>query len=665
MKQKLIILIISLFLQNFLGAQNFIRLADLTGIDPTTEELSRVEKAIKEVTDIMPVQDRPLFKVYDVGFYIYDQNVASSWEDMKTKVENDPNSDYYLIFGRESTNDGLNTKIRVKLKLPNSQIYNCLTQEERDNLEKYIQKIANDKKSYRYADFEVPAIELLKEYVFKVVTCNCKTDTPECQKFSGFSYLDIQLGGLGFRKKEIKLGSNSTWASGNQGIYDYVGKKVIIDGTEYDIADQVSEGKAIIEAQQQIMPDTIIETSVTGKVYILDNESFTNGEWENAKNQALTNDFVEYWVILTGSNGKTYLYSRFTIGSALVPVAAKGENTGNRSGVVVPTPFSIALNTLGNAAIDALIQTIGLRIFDLDARSQPTELDRWLKAWSKIDKLAAAWEGISSLIPWKNVAGSELKGAILRAAMSGIAVVIDRATSPNYPNYSVKDGIVDFTITFGASSLTQIIAQKFNLSSSPRLIAEGLDNWYFALSKGPLRKIVFHASKFYDDFKGGVVHAGKYWENNVLIQGIKKIDLMGGLKSQIGGDFINIDFSQSIQRGIRGDATALSQFIPENSIDEIICNNPFLGTGAGLNAETYFKEIAKIIKSGGKVIISGQTQNKYFNGVNQALASKYGFTIETFQGTLLQQFQSLKFYTSNGVNQITNSTMFSTVLIKQ
>ena len=57
------------------------------------------------------------------------------------------------------------------------------------------------------------------------MTCNCKTDTPECQKFSGFSYLDIQLGGLGFRKKEIKLGSNSTWASGNQGIYDYVGKK--------------------------------------------------------------------------------------------------------------------------------------------------------------------------------------------------------------------------------------------------------------------------------------------------------------------------------------------------------------------------------------------------------------------------------------------------------
>jgi hypothetical protein len=662
MKRSILTSLLALFLVGFASAQNFIRLTDASGITPTTEELSSIETAVQQAVDILPTADRPLFKVYDAGFYIHNivmiGGIPPVWEQIKTDVENLPSSEYYLIFGRESSSEGLNTKVRVKLKLPTTSAYSCLTEEERGNLERYIEQVANDNLSFRYTQAEVAALELLKDYLYKIIVCNCSTVGANCTQFNNFSFLDVQLRGLGFRKKEIQLGGDCAWSNGDQGIYDYFGKQVIIDGISYCITEEIHENKAIIEETTHVMEDTTMYTSVTGKVYILDNQSFTNGEWETAKTAAATNDFVEYWVVLTNNYGKSFLYSRFIVGGSF-PAAAKGDSTANR--LMVPTnPWGIALNALGNAAIDALIQTIGLRILDKDARSQPAELDRWLKAWEKVDKFAAAWEGISSLIPWKKA--GELQGAVLRAATSGIAVVIDRATSPSYPNYTVKDGLLDFTITFGTSALTQIIAQKFNLSSGPRLISEGLDNWYFGSTGGTLKKIIFHVSKVYDDFKNGVVHAGKYWENSALIQGVKKIDLMGGTKSQIGGDFINVDFSTQIQKGIRGDATALSKFIPENSIDEIVCTNPFLGQG--LKAEDYIKEVAKVIKSGKKVYINGTMSNPFYNKVNQSLAAQYGFAIETFQQPLLQQFQFLKFFQTNG-NPIGIEFMRTTVLIKQ
>lgn len=649
MRKSILATLLALFLIGIVSAQNLIRLTDASGIILTPGEISSIETAAQKAIEVLPAADQPLFKVYDVGFYVYNNimlgGIPPIWEQIKTEVENNPNSEYYLIFGRESTSEGLNNKIRVKLKIPTTPAYICLTEEERSNMERYIEQVANDKLDFGYARAEVAALERLKEYFYKILVCNCSGIGANCSQSFDFNFWDPQLRGLGFRRKEIGTGSACPWSNGAQGIYDYFGKQVVIDGISYCITEEIHENKALLDAGGK-----------SGKAYILDNQSFTNGEWQTAKAAATPNGYVEYWVVLTDDDGKSFLYSRFFVGESFP--SAKGDGTASK---LIPTnPWGIALNALGNAAIDAIIQTVGLRILDTDARSQPTELDRWLAAWSKVDKVAAAWEGISSLIPWKKA--GDLQGALLRAATSAMAVVIDRAMSTNYPNYSVRDGLSDFTITFGTSSLTQIIAQKFNLSSGPRMISEGLDHWYFNSTGGPLKTIVFHVSKVYDDFKNGVVHAGKYWENNALIQGVKKIDLMGGTKSQIGGDFINVDFSQQIQKGIRGDATALSRFIPENSIDEIICNNPYLGSG--LVAEDYIKEVAKIMKSGKKVYINGQIQNKYFKGVNQALANQYGFTIETFQAPLLQQFHNLTFFTSGGANLISNSTMLSTVLVK-
>jgi hypothetical protein len=446
MKRSILTSLLALFLVGFAGAQTFIRLTDASGIAPTTEELSSIETAVQQAIDILPASDRPLFKVYDVGFYIHHNVVEGGippiWEQVKTDVENDQNSEYYLIFARESSSEGLNTKIRVKLKLPTSSAYSCLTEEERGNLEKYIEQVANDNLNFRYTQAEVAALELLKDYFYKIVVCNCTNVGTNCSLFSGFSFLDIQLRGLGFRKKEIQIGGASSWISGTQEIYDYAGKEVIIDGFEYDLADQIFENKALMEASVQVLPDTSINTSLTGAVYILDNESFVNGEWEAAKASAFSHDFVEYWVILTHNN-KSYLYSKFTLGE-LQPAAAK-QRQGQERNLTTISPVQAGIKFLGNAAVDAFFQAIIAYKFD------PSVKNFYPDALGKVSYLGAAWEGLSSLIPWKKYTnGNGIAEIALRAASGALVVVLDK--SINDPNYSWEQAWDDFMVGFGAGS---------------------------------------------------------------------------------------------------------------------------------------------------------------------------------------------------------------------
>ena len=448
MKRKITTLFFTLCTFFLLNAQKFVPLTDASGIGLTTGQLTSLENAAQEAVNILPVTDQPLFRVYDVGFYVHTPatigGIPEVWEQVMTNVENDPSSDYYLILGRESSNEGVNRRIRAKLKLPYSSEYACLTEDERGNLEKYIEQVANDNLDYsQYVQAELAALGLLKDYFYKIIECNCSNSGSNCSQFASFTMLDLQLRGLGFRKIQIQLGGSSSWSNGAQGIFDYAGKNVVIAGSEYNIPEQVAEGKAIIEAAVQELPDTSIATSISGEVYILDNESFTNNEWEDAKERATAVDYVEYWVILTNNFGKSYLYSRFTIGE-FVPVAVRGDGFDESRGMVTVSPWGLALKALGNAAVDAVVQAVIIRIVDPGAND-------WGTAWGKVSYLGAAWEGISSLLPWKK----DLASTLVRTATSAFAVVLDNAL--NIPDYTVQQGLVDFGVGFAASGITQLV----------------------------------------------------------------------------------------------------------------------------------------------------------------------------------------------------------------
>jgi hypothetical protein len=453
MRKLLAILVVLFFSTYQLFSQTFNFVADSTRIPPTSKELTDLETASNLVKAQLPSGLQPQFKVYDFGFYSLSRHIQGGydavWEIVKSDVAAKPESDYYIIFGREASDAGPDSKIRVELELPRTSQFNCLDDEKRNNIEKYVQAVANQNLSPSAYHGEIKALEMLEAYIYKIIQCECTGIRTSCDLSVDYKFIDPELTGLGFRKKEIQVGDICSWSNGNQGIFDYFGKQVIIDGQPYCITEQVAEGKAIIEASQQVLPDTTIATSISGKVYILDNVSFANGEWDDAKEQSGQHDYVEYWVIVEDSKtNKFYLYSKFTIGQIEVPVTLRGENnSGNRSSVTV-SPWGLALKALGNAAIDACMQAVIIRLVD-------ETVNDWSTAWGKVSIPGAIWEGLASLIPWKKDMGLSLIG---QTAVRAFAVVLDKAIKT--PNYTVGDGITDFFIGFAASGITQLISPK-------------------------------------------------------------------------------------------------------------------------------------------------------------------------------------------------------------
>lgn len=524
MKKSTLTILLLLILFGFTNAQSYVQLTDASGIILSNSEKSTLENAAQDAIDILPNADRSVFKIYDVGFYIHSESTIDGiepiWENIKADVENDPETEYYLIFGRESNSQGINKRIRVELKLPNSSNYSCLTQEERNNLQNYIEHAANENLDPQYIQSEVAAMNLLKNYFYKIIVCNCENTGENCSQFTDFAYLDNQLGGSGFRKREIQIGGESTWQNGTQEIYNYTGRKVIIDGVEYDIAEQVSEGKALIEAAVQVMPDTSIATNISGKVFILDNESFSNGEWEHAKSESLVNDFVEYWVVLSHPNGKSYLYSKFSLGE-FTPVALTDnkETESAKTFGIIPT-WGDALKALGNAAVDATMQAVIVYLID-------ESVNDWPDAWGKVSYLGAAWEGISSLIPWKKKLNGP-QAFVVRAAMGAFAVTLDNYLKDK-ENYTVSQALIDFGVGFGASAITQLVLHP----KVTNVIGKGTKTARLFFAKG-VRKLNYNSISFLNKISNNAFKSLRGTINKRLLNEVDDAVLINRVKELRG-----------------------------------------------------------------------------------------------------------------------------------
>ena len=156
------------------------------------------------------------------------------------------------------------------------------------------------------------------------------------------------------------------------------------------------------------------------------------------------------------------------------------------------------------------------------------------------------------------------------------------------------------------------------------------------------------------DFVNDLVDANTYIQQGKYIEGVNKIDLMGGKVSQLGGDFVNIDIQAT--KGINGSVTDLSKFIKPNSIDEIVCSSP---------QADFLAESTKVLKPGSKIYINGSSNNTFFNDINKELANANGFDVIALAQPLDARFSSLTFYFSDGIRKIPNSSMLTTVLIKK
>lgn len=320
--RRLLLSIILLFCYFFGFGQKYIQDYNGLGMNLSQQSLNNIEAAIESAIAPMSFDDRSKFRVYDIGFYVHDTTKAEfPYQTFNTwvgSIEEETESDYYVIFGRFYVGEDVPPKILVNVKLP-PVVKECFASDDKYAIDDIIYNEANSIGSFDYADNEIIAIKKLGEKIEYGLKCACydngqnqnpNPDSTLCKsKYEGFKFLNDKLIGLGFRRKQIEIGGAKTWNNEVAGIYDYFGKEVKIDGLPYYIPDEIKDSKAIFDTKTQVLPDTTINVDLNGKVFILDDSSFVNGEWNDAFAEALNLDYCEYWVVLTAPGGNHYLYS--------------------------------------------------------------------------------------------------------------------------------------------------------------------------------------------------------------------------------------------------------------------------------------------------------------------------------------------------------------------
>jgi hypothetical protein len=106
------------------------RIADQTGLTPAPQQLQELEAAACVLIDSFPAAYQDSFAVFDFGFYLHNGATTGGYPEafQQAIAKVQAVKPYYLLFGRQSTEEGVNKKFWVELKLPSGGEFVCLKQ---------------------------------------------------------------------------------------------------------------------------------------------------------------------------------------------------------------------------------------------------------------------------------------------------------------------------------------------------------------------------------------------------------------------------------------------------------------------------------------------------------------------------------------------------------
>ena len=174
---------------NSLSSQNcctsnscYIRLPGFSGFN-IEDYQDQLRVAACELVQAMPNEFQSQFKVIDFGFYSINENMQEGflpfWEKAIQLAENQ--SPYYLLFGKQSDNQGLYTKFWFKLKLPTEGSFSCFESDYFDKIEFKIKKKTKEvyenlgKSPTDYANAEIAGLKELQSLMSDIINCCVQT----------------------------------------------------------------------------------------------------------------------------------------------------------------------------------------------------------------------------------------------------------------------------------------------------------------------------------------------------------------------------------------------------------------------------------------------------------------------------------------------------------
>lgn len=291
MKKQIQVLIFFLFVSTLGISQNCYKLiADMSGIDNTPYQ-SDLETAACDLRNSMPEEFRDKFKVYDFGFYSMTEYMQGGFQSVWDKViaEVQAESEFYLVFGKQSDSKGVYSKFWISLNLPDRSNFSCLTPENRENILKGLEfSIASNYSGSPsdYAIAEKTTMNRLKMIIEEIVHCcdpgnrtSCSFCIPSDNTIKDFlksdEYNQLPIPNLkvsGFltnaRKDEIN--------NGNRSSTDYV---TDLAKLELSIGNNTVDLKEILEPRIASLAN---EYSFNPKVYIVKNSNTCDNSQINA-----------------------------------------------------------------------------------------------------------------------------------------------------------------------------------------------------------------------------------------------------------------------------------------------------------------------------------------------------------------------------------------------
>ena len=437
---------------------------DYSGFSWKQDDIAIIDAYSSQIQKILGIQD---FKTHLLGFYIYNKEMEGGSDQAWSNFINDyglDNSQPYLAIGREMSREGVFDRFVISFNVPET---NCIT----NGLTTFIQNRILSTAILDPEKNENP-IEITENVLKNIRFKKCQCDNPN-NPSACVDKPEAILRDYGFTSKDITIGGECD-GSGN-GIFDYFGKEIKFKGsfkseyfklntqTSYCIGKEISDAKAEMEASTTVtstfsrlsddgetiieFDSTVIAPGVSGNVYILDNESFTNGEWESMLLSSNNADYTECYVILKDESGNYKLYNRFSIGAfEKVEFAFQSGNPASR-GVLLFNPWTTALKALGTAASDAVIEMVIIRLTE-------DNVDSWGAAWDKVDKLELAKNTFISLLPWKST-----KIAAFEAVYTGVKVVVQNAIKST-GDYTVEQAGKDFVVAAAKTFIEIVVGPK-------------------------------------------------------------------------------------------------------------------------------------------------------------------------------------------------------------
>jgi hypothetical protein len=202
---------------------------DASGFDVASRWPALNAKACELVAAFDSTDYADSFKVFGFGFYAeleyYDgYSYPQAFLDMKAEVEQE--SPYYLLIGRQSDHTGIFTKFWVEVKLPNTGIFSCTTEEQILALKTRIlvatefEYFKNGKIPFDFADAEKSGMEILIAHVLSLFDCCSAQNRTICEDCASFSNLKNYLEWAGYSHTNVLSGLTYTLINTNDGFFN-------------------------------------------------------------------------------------------------------------------------------------------------------------------------------------------------------------------------------------------------------------------------------------------------------------------------------------------------------------------------------------------------------------------------------------------------------------